>query len=55
VYLVVSEEELLPFADVIETEHNMGDAAGASAEVAVPDLDDGGHLMCDNDNINDSH
>jgi hypothetical protein len=52
--LVVSEEELLPLADIIETEHNMGDAAGASAEVAVPDLDDGGE-MCGNDNINESH
>jgi hypothetical protein len=52
--LVVSEEELLPFADIIETEHDMRDAAGASAEVAVPDVDDGGE-MCDNDIINETH
>jgi hypothetical protein len=45
--LVVSEEELLPFADIIETEHNAGDVAGASAEVAVLDLDDDGDMMRD--------
>jgi hypothetical protein len=43
--LVVPEEELLPFADIIETEPNVSDAAGASSEVAVVDLEAGGDVM----------
>jgi hypothetical protein len=52
---VVSEVESPAFADIIDTEQNVSAAAGAGAEVAVPNLDGGGaYVIYDHDNNNDS-
>jgi hypothetical protein len=53
--LVVSEVDLPPLTDIIDTEQNVSDAAGAGAEVGAPDLDgSGADVIYDQNNNSDS-